>query len=153
MGELTVWGLPPLCVCVSCSVMSDSATPRRFLCPWNSPHKNTGVGCHFLLQGTFSTQGLNPDLLHCRQILYSPEPPGKPLWEDIKCSYNSINQNHTQAQEGKGQGRCGAEEDNPIKEVQLLPPHPFTEEETEVPRGITPRRISASEPHGAASGG
>ena len=32
--------------------------------------KGTGVGCHFLLQGIFSTQGLNPGLLHYRQILY-----------------------------------------------------------------------------------
>ena len=38
--------------------------------PWNSPGKNTGVGCHSLLQGIFLTQGLNPRLLHCRQILY-----------------------------------------------------------------------------------
>ena len=30
-----------------------------------------GVGCHFLLQGIFPIQGLNPGLLHCRQILYS----------------------------------------------------------------------------------
>ena len=29
-----------------------------------------GVGCHFLLQGIFPTQGLNPDLPHCKQILY-----------------------------------------------------------------------------------
>ena len=36
------------------------------LCPWDSPGKNTGVGRHFLLQGTFLTRGL----LHCRQILY-----------------------------------------------------------------------------------
>ena len=34
------------------------------------PGKNTGVGCHFLLQGTFPTQGSNPHLLHCRWILY-----------------------------------------------------------------------------------
>ena len=32
--------------------------------------KNTGVGCCFLLQGIFLTQGLNLSLLHCRQILY-----------------------------------------------------------------------------------
>ena len=38
--------------------------------PWNSPGRNTGVGCHFLLQGIFPTQGLNPGLQHCRQILY-----------------------------------------------------------------------------------
>ena len=38
------------------------------------------MGCHFLLQGIFPTQGSNPDLLHCRQILYSlshqRSPPG-----------------------------------------------------------------------------
>ena len=34
------------------------------------PGKNTGVGCHFLLQGIFLTQGSNPDLQHCRQTLY-----------------------------------------------------------------------------------
>ena len=33
------------------------------LCPWNLQGKNTGVGCHFLLQGIFNTQGLNPLLL------------------------------------------------------------------------------------------
>ena len=44
-------------VCVSCSVVSDSFQPIRHLCPWDSPDKNTGVGCHFLLQGIFLTQG------------------------------------------------------------------------------------------------
>ena len=44
--------------------------PDRLLCPWNSPGKNTGVGCHFLLQGIFTTQGLNPGLLHCRRMPY-----------------------------------------------------------------------------------
>ena len=34
------------------------------------PGKNTGVGCHFLLQGIFPTQGQNPGLLHCRWIFY-----------------------------------------------------------------------------------
>ena len=38
-------------------------------CLWDFP-SNTGVGCHTLLQGTFLTQGSNPSLLHCRQILY-----------------------------------------------------------------------------------
>ena len=38
--------------------------------PWNSPGQNTGVGSLSLLQGIFPTQQLNPDLLHCRQILY-----------------------------------------------------------------------------------
>ena len=46
--------------------MSNSLWPDglRLLCPWNFPAKNTGVGCHFLLQGIFPTQGLNPHLLH-----------------------------------------------------------------------------------------
>ena len=39
-------------------------------CPWNSPGQNTEVGILSLLQGIFPTQGLNPGLLHCRQILY-----------------------------------------------------------------------------------
>ena len=48
------------CVCVHCSVMSNTLWPRglqvpvqptRLLCPWNSPGTNTGVGCHFHLQG------------------------------------------------------------------------------------------------------
>ena len=50
------------------SVVSDSLWPHRLqparlLCPWNFPGKNTGVGCHFLLQGIFLTQGLNLHLL------------------------------------------------------------------------------------------
>ena len=40
------------------------------LCPWDSPGKNTRVGCHALRQGIFPTQRLNPGLLHCRWILY-----------------------------------------------------------------------------------
>ena len=44
--------------------------PATILCPWDSPGKNTGVGCHAFLQGVFLTQGSNPHLLHCRQILY-----------------------------------------------------------------------------------
>ena len=57
-----------VCVCV-CSVMSDSScTPWtvacQILCPWDSPGKNTGVGCHALLQGIFLTQESNPSLLH-----------------------------------------------------------------------------------------
>ena len=43
--------------------------PTRLLCPWNSPGKNTGVGCYALLQETFLTQGSNLELLHCRTIL------------------------------------------------------------------------------------
>ena len=41
------------------SVVSNSLQPARLLCPCDSPGKNTGVGCHFLLQEMFSTQGSN----------------------------------------------------------------------------------------------
>ena len=44
--------------------------PARLLCPWGFPGKNTTVGCHALLQGIFPSQGSNPGLLHCRQVLY-----------------------------------------------------------------------------------
>ena len=52
--------------------------PARPLGPWASPRKNTGVGCHALLQGIFSTQGSNQGLLHCRQILYHLSHQGSP---------------------------------------------------------------------------
>ena len=60
---------------VSHSVLSNSLWPHRLLpsrllCPGDSPGRNTGVGCHSLLQGIFPTQGLKLGLLHCRQILY-----------------------------------------------------------------------------------
>ena len=42
------------------------------------PGKNTGVGCHFLLQGIFPTQGSNPGLLHWQVDSLPTEPPGKP---------------------------------------------------------------------------
>ena len=41
-----------------------------FFCLWNSPSRNTWLGCHFMLQGIFSIQESNPGLLHCRQNLY-----------------------------------------------------------------------------------
>ena len=52
---------------------------HRLLCPWNSLGKNTGVGCHFLLQGNFLIQGSNPGLLHYRQILYCLSHQGSPV--------------------------------------------------------------------------
>ena len=52
----------------------------RLLCPWDSPGKNTGVGCHALLQGIFPTRGSNPSLPHRRRILYHLSHQGSPLW-------------------------------------------------------------------------
>ena len=67
---------------------------RRFLCPWDSPVKNTGGGCHFLLQGILPTQASNPRLLH---LLYwqadslPPVLPGKSL---CYTSFSQISQLH-----------------------------------------------------------
>ena len=52
------------------SVRSNSLQPHQLHNPWNFSGQNTGVGSHSLLQGTFSTQGLNPGLPHHRWILY-----------------------------------------------------------------------------------
>ena len=60
------------------SVMSDSLRPHGLHSPWNSPGQNTGVGSLSLLQGIFPTQGLNPGLPHCRQILYQLSYKGSP---------------------------------------------------------------------------
>ena len=50
----------------------------RLLHQWDFPGKNTGVGCHFLLQEIFPTQGLNPGLPHCRSLLYRLSHHGSP---------------------------------------------------------------------------
>ena len=49
-----------VCACVNHSVMSNSLWPHRlwptrFLCPWNSPEKNIGIGCHSLHKYRFPT--------------------------------------------------------------------------------------------------
>ena len=59
-AQLLQWGL----------TLCDPMKSCRLLCPWDSPGKNTEVGCHSLLQKIFPTQGSNPGLLHRRQILY-----------------------------------------------------------------------------------
>ena len=54
---------PTLCDPVDCSPPGSSVHG-------DSPGKNIGVGCHYLLQSIFPTQGLNLGLVHCRRILY-----------------------------------------------------------------------------------
>ena len=51
------------------NIRNTSEIPE-LICPWNSPGKNTRVGCRFLLQGNLPTQGSNLGLLHCRHSLY-----------------------------------------------------------------------------------
>ena len=81
----------PTCVCVCVCVLSLQSHPT--LCDlmdysppglsvqWDSPSKNTGVGCHALLQGIFQTQESNPrisHLLHWKVGSLALVPPGKP---------------------------------------------------------------------------
>ena len=68
---------------VSSSLWPHGPYPARLLCPWDSPGKNIGVGCHALLKGTFPTQRWNPHLLHLLhwQMRSLPlEPPGEHMW-------------------------------------------------------------------------
>ena len=73
-------------VCVlGLSVLSDSLRPHGLWAallssPWNFPGKNTGVGCCFLLQDIFPTQGSNLGLPHCKQTLYSLSHQGSPKY-------------------------------------------------------------------------
>ena len=60
---LVTQSCPTLCNQMDCSPAGSSVHG-------DSPGKNTGVGCHALLQGIFPMQGLNPVLLHCRWILH-----------------------------------------------------------------------------------
>ena len=75
----TVWCWYMVCVLNSltlCNTM-DCSSPGSSV-HGDSPGKNTGVGCHALLQGIFPPQGSNPGLLHCRRILYHLSHQGSP---------------------------------------------------------------------------
>ena len=74
----------------------------RLLWPWSFPSKNSGVGCHVLLQGIFPTQGSNPclpHLLNCRRILYywtTKEALSYYTWEENKNISHSTCENEDQ---------------------------------------------------------
>ena len=62
------------CVCMQALLLScvrllwpHGLGPAKLLCSWNSPGRNTGVGCHALLQGISPTQGSNLHLLHWQE--------------------------------------------------------------------------------------
>ena len=62
-NSVCVCGCAPPCL----TLRPHGLQPARPFCPRASPGKNTGVGCHFLLQGIFPPQGLNP---HFVRLLY-----------------------------------------------------------------------------------
>ena len=83
MEQLSVCVCVCVCVCerviqlysILCNPM-DHILSGYSLCPWDSPGKNTGVGCHALLQGIFPTQGSNPNSLHSQADSLLSEPQG-----------------------------------------------------------------------------
>ena len=87
-GQITrlASSLVPCCakslqLCLTLCNPMDCSRPASLLCPWDSLGKNTGVGCHALLQGIFLTQGSNLPLLrllHWQGGSLPLEPPGKP---------------------------------------------------------------------------
>ena len=98
--------LPKLSVCVRAQSLQSCPTllqphglqPAKLLCPWDSPGKNTRLGCHGLLQGIFQTQESNwclLHLLHCRWILYPLSHVGinRQLlcYLPVSCSLHSMN--------------------------------------------------------------
>ena len=66
------------------SLRSDGMLPPGLLCPWDSLGKNTGEGCHFLLQGIFPTQGSSAHPLWVSPALagefFTIVPHGKPVY-------------------------------------------------------------------------
>ena len=73
------------------SVTPCAVAPPRLFCPWGFLVKSTGVGCHFLLQRIFQTQGLNSCLLwflHWHGGFFTTDIPGKPtyLFENMPVS-------------------------------------------------------------------
>ena len=80
----------------SCSVVSNSLRSHGLYSPWNSPGQNTGVGSLSLLQEIFPTQGSNPGLPHCRQILYQLSHKGSAFYlysAFFSCTSKSYNKN------------------------------------------------------------
>ena len=61
---------------MSDSLQSHGLQPAKLLCPWEFPGKNTGVGCHSLLQGIFPTQGIKPASPALAGGFFTSEPPG-----------------------------------------------------------------------------
>ena len=78
MRAKSLWSFLTLCNPKDCRPLGSSVHG-------DSPGKNTAVGCHFLFQGIFPSQGSNPGLLHCRQILYFLSYPGKPIFGGGGC--------------------------------------------------------------------
>ena len=79
----------PCIVAKSCLTFCDpvDCNPPSSFCPWDFSGKNTGVGCHFLVQGNLP----DPDFISCLAgSFFTTEPPGKPQLSIIYLSFKSI---------------------------------------------------------------
>ena len=81
---------------LSCSVVifcsPKDCSPPGFSVHGDSPGKNTGVGCHAILQGIFPIQGSNPGFPHCRRILYHLSQEGIPKQRGIVSEWRTHSQ-------------------------------------------------------------
>ena len=104
------------CAVLSCSVVSDSFDPMDCSLPGSSvlgdsPCKNTGVGYDGLLQGIFPTQGSNPVLCHCSEVLHHLSHQGSPrILEWVACPFS------------RGSPDPGIELGSPALQADSLPP-------------------------------
>ena len=116
--------LPVLSCFSRVSLRPHGLQPARLLCPWDSPGKNTGVGCHALFQGILQTQGSNPQFLHWQASSLPRESLGKP-WQPLILSDLPVLplperqkvQNHT----GCGVFRLGSFTQQWIRVFRFLP--------------------------------
>ena len=92
---MSQWGLEGGCYYCCCLVSKSCPTllrphrlwPTKLHCLWDFPGKNTGVGCHFLLQRIFQTQRSNSHLLHWLVGSLPLKPQGNPLREETPANW------------------------------------------------------------------
>ena len=134
-----------LCLVIqSCLTLCDliNCSPPGSLVYGDSPGKNTGVGCHALLQVIFPTQGSNPGLLHCRQILYqlshqlqaesshSPTPPQAPEpWRHLQAGSLHQVQFGPSFWQAQGEGGKYTGTENKLKSPITAQPHKHTHDQ------------------------
>ena len=99
-GSLTI-----LWHCLSLGLENENQPfPVLWLTPWRSPGLNTGMGSPSLLQGVFPTQGSNPGLPYCGQILYHLSHKGSP--RILECSLSLLQQIFPTQESNRGLLHC-----------------------------------------------
>ena len=94
---------------VSDSLHTSGPQPARLFCPWDFSGKNTGMGCHSLLQGIFLTQGIKPrspasPVLQADSL--PTEPLRKALNRDVKSCVNKMLSHGSKCDEENKAGQC-----------------------------------------------